>query len=70
MGPAGACIPVASASPIHVLPIQRALNNCGAHIYMYSATGLESRKLTKLTYFCFLGLQLKNYRSEWADVNY
>ena len=30
MGPAGACIPVASASPIHVLPI-RVLKHCGAH---------------------------------------
>ena len=39
--PAGACIPVASASPIHVFPIQRVLKNCGAHkhslyyIYIY-----------------------------------
>ena len=30
--PAGACIPVASASPIHVFPIQRVLNHCDAHI--------------------------------------
>ena len=29
--PAGACIPVASASPIHVLPVQRVLKHCGAH---------------------------------------
>ena len=29
--PAGACIPVASASPIHVFPIQRVLKHCGAH---------------------------------------
>ena len=36
-GPAGACIPVASASPIHVFPIQRVLKHCGAHkdIYIY-----------------------------------
>ena len=27
--PAGACIPVASASPIHVPPV---LKHCGAHI--------------------------------------
>ena len=29
--PAGACIPVASASPIHVFPIQCVLKHCGAH---------------------------------------
>ena len=29
--PAGACIPVASVSPIHVFPIQRVLKHCGAH---------------------------------------
>ena len=29
--PAGACIPVASASPIHVFPIQRVLKHYGAH---------------------------------------
>ena len=36
--PAGACIPVASASPIHVFPIQRVLRHCGAHkhsLYIY-----------------------------------
>ena len=41
--PAGACIPVASASPIHVFPIQRVLKHCGAHkhslyIYIYTRT--------------------------------
>ena len=30
-GPAGACIPVASASQIHVFPIQHILKNCGVH---------------------------------------
>ena len=40
--PAGACIPVASASPIHVFPIQHVLKHCGAHkhslyiIYIYT----------------------------------
>ena len=39
--PAGACILVASASPIHVFPIQRVLKHCGAHkhiiiIYKYN----------------------------------
>ena len=39
--PAGACIPVASASPIHVFPIQCVLKHCGAHkhnkyIYTYA----------------------------------
>ena len=29
--PAGACIPVASASPIHVPPVQRVLKHRGAH---------------------------------------
>ena len=29
--PAGACIPAASASPIHVPPVQRVLKHCGAH---------------------------------------
>ena len=29
--PAGAYILVASVSPIHVFPIQRALKHCGAH---------------------------------------
>ena len=33
--PAGACIPVASASPIHVFPIQRVLKHCGAHKHIY-----------------------------------
>ena len=34
--PAGACIPVANASPIHVFPIQRVLKHCGAtNIYKY-----------------------------------
>ena len=32
---AGACIPVASASPIHVFPIQRVLKHCGAHKHIY-----------------------------------
>ena len=32
-GPAGACIPVASVSPIHVFPIQHVLKHCGAHIH-------------------------------------
>ena len=42
-GPAGACIPVASASPIHVFPIQRVLEylsivvctNIYIYIYIY-----------------------------------
>ena len=29
--PTGACIPVASAAPIHVSPVQRVLKHCGAH---------------------------------------
>ena len=29
--PGGACIPVASASPIHVPPVQHVLKHCGAH---------------------------------------
>ena len=33
--PAGACIPIASASPIHVFPIQRILTHCGAHKHIY-----------------------------------
>ena len=33
-GPAGACIPVASASPIDVPPIQRVLKHCGAYIHI------------------------------------
>ena len=36
--PAGACIPVASASPIHVPPVQRVLKHCGAHIHKYIYT--------------------------------
>ena len=32
-GPAGACIPVASASPIDAPPIQRILKHCGAYIH-------------------------------------
>ena len=35
--PAGACIPVASASPIHVFPI-RVLKHCGAHKHIYIYT--------------------------------
>ena len=40
-GPAGAFIPVASASPIHVPPVQYVHKHCGAHkhyiinIYMH-----------------------------------
>ena len=34
--PAGACIPVASASPIHVPPVQRVLKHCGAHKHIYN----------------------------------
>ena len=30
-GPAGACIPVASSSPIHIFPIQHVLKHCGGH---------------------------------------
>ena len=32
--PAGACIPVASASPIDVPPIQRVLKHCGVYIHI------------------------------------
>ena len=32
--PAGACIPVASASPIDIPPIQRVLKHCGAYIHI------------------------------------
>ena len=34
-GPAGACIPVASVSLIHVFPIQRVLKHCGAHKHSF-----------------------------------
>ena len=34
-GPDGAFILVASASQIHVPPIQRALKHCGAHKHVY-----------------------------------
>ena len=34
-GPAGACILVASASPIDVPPIQRVLKHCGEYIHIY-----------------------------------
>ena len=34
-GPAGACIPVASAYPIDVPPIQRVLKHYGAYIHIY-----------------------------------
>ena len=48
--PAGACIPVASASPIHVFPIQRVLKHCGAHkhsllyIYIYIYTHADPKQ--------------------------
>ena len=32
---AGACISVASVSPIHVPPVQRVLKHCGAHKHIY-----------------------------------
>ena len=38
--PGGACIPVASASPIHVFPI-RVLKHCGAHKHSYYCVGLN-----------------------------
>ena len=34
-GPAGACIPVASASPIHVFQYNVYLKHCGAHKHIY-----------------------------------
>ena len=34
-GPAGACILVASASQIHVFPIQHVLKHCGVHKHIY-----------------------------------
>ena len=34
-GPAGACIPVASVSPIYVPPVERVLKHCGAHKHIY-----------------------------------
>ena len=34
-GPAGACILVASGSPIDVPPIQHVLKHCGAHKHIY-----------------------------------
>ena len=33
---AGACILVASASPIHVPPVQRVLKHCGAHKHTHT----------------------------------
>ena len=39
--PAGACIPVASASPIHVPPVQCVLKHCvhtNIYIYIYTYT--------------------------------
>ena len=41
-GPAGACIPVASASPIHVPPI-RVLKHCGAYIHIYIYIYIHTR---------------------------
>ena len=46
-GPAGACILVASVSPIHVLPIQHVLKHCGMykhnfHIHMHACNPKQS----------------------------
>ena len=35
---AGACIPVASVSPIHVPLVQRVLKHCGAHKHTHTHT--------------------------------
>ena len=47
--PAGACIPAASASPIHVFPIQSVLKHCGVHkhsyIYIYIYTHVIQNNL-------------------------
>ena len=44
-GPAGACIPVASASPIHVPPIQRVLKHWRTYIYIYIYTHMTQNNL-------------------------
>ena len=64
--PAGACIPVASASPIHVFPIQRVLKHCGAHKhYIYDnlqATTKENERLDHLRSHAYLGCKNLKYR--------
>ena len=55
-GPAGACIPVASASPIHVFPIQRVLKHCGAHKHIYTHVIQNNLRTPQLVGFaCQLG---------------
>ena len=44
-GPAGACIPVASASPIDVPPIQRVLKHCGAYTHTVIQNNLRTPQL-------------------------
>ena len=41
-GPAGTCILVASASPIHVFPIQRVLKHCGADKHTHACDPKQS----------------------------
>ena len=45
--PAGACIPVASVSPIHVPPVQRVLKHCGAHKHIYRTLQRHMAMLSK-----------------------
>ena len=54
-GPAGACILVASASPIHVPPIQHVLKYCGAHIYIHACGQSNFRTPQLVGFTCQLG---------------
>ena len=72
--PAGACILVASASPIHVFPIQRVLKHCGVHkhiyiyIYIYNTHMIQNNLRTpQLAGFaCQLGC--KNFVTRSLDI--
>ena len=41
-GPAGACIPVASESPIHECPVQPVLKHCDANKHIHSCDPKQS----------------------------
>ena len=51
-GPAGACIPIASASPIDVPPIQCVLKHCGVYIhYIYTHVTQNNLRTPQLAGF-------------------
>ena len=45
LGPAGACIPVASVFPIYVSPVQHVLEHCGMHKHIFTQPSIKKINL-------------------------